>query len=461
MKRILAIARLTVKAASRLRLVQVLALLLLVAVVGLPAIIKHDGTAQGFTQILLTYTLGSIVVLLGFATLWLACGTLARDVEECQIQMVVVKPIARWEVWLGKWLGIMILNAALLTIAGLGVYGLMRWRASRLPAEVQQRLHDQILVARGSLREPIDAAAMDAETERLLQERLKDGKVAAMDRDFVRNQIREHVRAAFQIRPPGTGRRWTVDFGRMKDSLAGRPLSVRFRFFTAESVQSGTYFGAWEIGPPEGRRLKLEQPSLAAETFHEFQIPSSYIGDQGVLTLDFYNVNDVALLFPIDDGLEVLYPESGFGLNFVRGLGIVACWLALLAAIGLSMGSFLSFPVAAFVSLAILVVGLSSGTVKQVVEEGGIAGVNHETGYVTDPDLLDRIAVPIFKGLLSVINLVQGFSPLDSLSTGRSVTWTQLGLAVSQIILLLGGIFAAIGIVAFSRRELATAQGGQ
>ncbi len=36
----------------------------------------------GFTQILLTYTLGAITGLLGIATLWLACGTLARDVED-------------------------------------------------------------------------------------------------------------------------------------------------------------------------------------------------------------------------------------------------------------------------------------------------------------------------------------------------------------------------------------------
>src|SRR5213082_4008153 len=118
MQRLFAIAKLTLKAAFRYRLVQILIVLLLGAVVGLPAIVKHDGTAQGFTQILLTYTLGTITTLLAFATLWLACGTLARDVEECQMQMVAVKPIARWEIWLGKWLGLVGLNAALLLVAG-------------------------------------------------------------------------------------------------------------------------------------------------------------------------------------------------------------------------------------------------------------------------------------------------------------------------------------------------------
>jgi hypothetical protein len=455
-----AVAWLTLKAAFRYRLVQVLIALLLAAVVGLPAIIKHDGTAEGFTQILLTYTLGSLTALLGFATLWLACGTLARDVEECQMQMVAVKPIARWQIWMGKWLGLMTLNALLVAVAGAAVYGLMMWRAGRLPPDVQQKLRSEILVARRSVRESVDQGALDAEVERLLQERLKDSKVAKMDRDFVRKQIRESVKAQFQIVPPGQARPWRLDLSGLQERLRDKPLQIRFKFFVSQAASSSaTYLGAWVVGPVNGRRQLVEQTSLAAESFHEFEIAPNLVDSQGILAVDFLNYNNTAVLFPLEDGLEALYPESGFGLNFVRGLGIILCWLALLASIGLATSSFLSFPVAAFVSLAILVVGLSSGTVKQVVEEGGIAGVNPNSGRVDEPGLVDRVSLPLFRGLLAVINLVQGFSPIDALSTGRSVTWGQLTLAVGQIVILLGGIFSAIGITSFNRRELATAQG--
>src|SRR5580704_8398493 len=112
MQRILAIAWLTWKAALRFKLFLVIAVLLILAVVGLPLVIRDDGTAQGFTQIIITYTLSAITALLGLSTLWLSCGTLARDIEECQIQVVVTKPIARWQIWLGKWLGIVTLKAA-------------------------------------------------------------------------------------------------------------------------------------------------------------------------------------------------------------------------------------------------------------------------------------------------------------------------------------------------------------
>src|SRR6266513_5524324 len=138
MQRLFAIIWLTWKAAFRFKLFWVVGVLLLVTVVGLPLVIKHDGTARGFTQILLTYTLMTITALLGFSTLWLSCGTLARDIEECQMQVVAVKPIARWQIWLGKWLGLLSLNAVLLALAGASVYGLLQLRASRLPVDQQQ-----------------------------------------------------------------------------------------------------------------------------------------------------------------------------------------------------------------------------------------------------------------------------------------------------------------------------------
>src|SRR5580704_10834227 len=177
MQRILAIAWLTWKAALRFKLFLVIAVLLILAVVGLPLVIRDDGTAQGFTQIILTYTLSEITALLGLSTIWLSCGTLARDIEECQIQVVVTKPIARWQIWLGKWLGIVTLNAALLAISGVCVFGLLQWRASKLPPEVQKTLHEEVLVARGSAKEVHNMADVEAATDSALQDQIKSKQV--------------------------------------------------------------------------------------------------------------------------------------------------------------------------------------------------------------------------------------------------------------------------------------------
>ncbi len=455
-----AIALLTWKAAFRFRLFIVVAVLLLGAVIALPLLIKDDGTARGFTQILLTYTLTTISALLGLSTLWLACGTLARDIEECQMQVVAVKPIARWQIWLGKWLGLMSLNAALLALSGASVYGLLQWRASRLPVDQQQVLRSEVLVARGSAR-PLDPSQkIEADTEQALQERLQKDPLTKADLIEVRKQIREQIKAEYQLVPPGYPRQWEIDLGSIKRHIGDRPLQLRIKFNAADHTTTGTFVGLWAVGTPGKTALAaLEPMSLAPDTFHEFEIPPN-LDENGRLTIAFLNRNNTALLFPLEDGIEVLYREGAFGLNFVRGLGIIFCWMALLAALGLAAASLLSFPVAAFVALSVMTLVMASGTISNAVSEGTIANYNAEKGGKGSTPA-DIVVIPTFKAIITVINMAKNFSPIDSLSTGRSITWSQLGLAFSQVVLLLGGSLAAFGMIVFTRRELATAQGTQ
>ena len=457
MQRLFAIAHLTWKAAFRFRLFWALLVLLLISVVALPLLLKDDGTARGFTQILLTYNLSVITTLLGLATLWLGCGTLARDIEECSIQMLAVKPVPRWQIWLGKWLGIMALNAALLAVSGASVYGLLKWRARQLPEAQRKILRNEIFVARAGLRQRIPN--VDRAVEEEFHARIQKTPVPEAEQSDLRKQIRALIMAGIQVVPPGYLRRWEIDLGVRRTFLRDQPLFLRAKFHAARTNLTGTYFGVWQVGVPDKTRVWRETMSMAPDTFHEFSVPPNLFDDAGKLTVTFLNrEDDVALLFPLEDGFEVLYREGGFGLNFARGLGIVFCWLGLLAALGLASASFLSFPVAAFFSGSMLVVALSSGTLARVVEEGTVVGVNHETGASVGV-WADKVLLPVLKGMLTIVNLAQQFSPIDALSTGRSITWGQLGAAFGEVVLLLGGVLALVGILVFTRRELATAQG--
>jgi ABC-type transport system involved in multi-copper enzyme maturation permease subunit len=458
-KRILAIAGLTWKSAFRYRLFWILAALLAGAVVGLPLLLKDDGTAKGLTQILLTYTLSAIAALLGMATLWLSCGTLARDIEECQLQMVTVKPINRWQVWLGKWLGILGLNAMLLTLSGTAIFILLQWRAGHLPPDEQTVLRNEIFVARASIkeREPDLKPQIDQRMKQRIAE-LQKTDPSELDEAAIRKQVNGEVKAASTGVPPGYRRWWVIDLHTLPKRTRDETFQVRIKFNTANQNSEATYDTYWFIGPPDSPRVAAIHQVLPADSFQEFQVPAHLLDDKGRLFIDFYNPNDTALMFPMEDGFELLYYENSFGVNFIRGLTIILCWLALLAAIGLAAASQLTFPVAAFASMAILLMGLSSGTIQSVVEQGTITPYNAATSsYGHSP--VDLVFIPMFSGALKIIQLVEGFSPIDFLSTGRSITWTMLGLALAQIVLLLGGIFCAIGIILFTRRELATAQG--
>ena len=479
LQQILAIARLTIKAVVRYRLLPVLAFLLVIVVVGLPLALKHDGSARGLVQIVITYCLSAVTAILGLVTLWLATGTLARDVEDCSMQMVVVKPIARWQIWLGKWLGIMGLNFVLLGLSALAIFFLVQWRAASLPDKQQAILKNELLIARGSLKEPLPD--LDADVEKVLKERIKEIGALANGADLaqVRKDVKEMVKSAYQVVPPNAQRRWVIDAGMLRSQLETRPIYLRVKFRSAQySLKPETYQTFWEIGPPNAtNRVRITRP-LTTDTFHEFGV--NMLDARGNLTLDpvkdgrvlnlldpegkliitFGNGNKANLLIDLEEGLEVLYHEGGFGLNFARGAGIIFIWLGLLAAIGLAGASYLSFPVAAFFSMTVLVVGLSSGTIATVVKDGTFGSTNHDTGVPEGVlGAVDFIMVPIFKAANDVLTMVNSFSPIDSLSTGRSVSWVMLLQAVLQIWVLIGGFFAVVGILAFTRRELATAQG--
>jgi ABC-type transport system involved in multi-copper enzyme maturation permease subunit len=457
MKKVLTITALTWKSAFRYRLFWVMAVLLVAAVVGLPMVLQDDGTAKGLTQILLTYTLTAVASLLGFATLWLSCGTLAKDVEECQMQVVSVKPIARWQIWLGKWLGILSLDAALLALAGAGIFMLLQWRASRLPASEQAVLHKEIFVSRATIAPP--PMDFSPQINAIIKDRVKNfNSLPDYEQVEIKKQITAALQADYTEVPPGYRRTWGVVLKTLRDKVQGQELELRVKFHAASVNPDAQYLTIWIVGPTNSASRAEIAQKLPPDSFQEFSIPPNMLDDNGILWIEVLNPGETSLTFPMDDGFALLYPESTFGINFIRGMTVIFCWLALLASIGLAAASYLSFPVAAFVSIGILIIGLSSGTVGTVVEQGTIMGFDStKSAFGHTP--ADYILVPIFRGALKIINLVETFSPIDYLSSGRSITWGDLGLAIVQIVVLLGGFFCVLGIIFFTRRELATAQG--
>jgi hypothetical protein len=284
-----------------------------------------------------------------------------------------------------------------------------------------------VLVARGSIREVIDERGMEAEVDRRLAERVKEASVAAMDRGFVRQQIREQLRAQFQIVRPGMARRWVMDFGVRASALRETPLSVRAKFIAAQPTPSGTYYGTWEIGPPEGQRYRPETMSLASDTFYEFVIPPGLIASDGKLSVDFLNYNDSAVLFPSGGRPGGAVRRGRVPGQFLAGHGDHPL---LDGAVGGDRAggrefSFLSGGGIPFVGA--VGGGFFDGHPAAGGDGGRDCGVNSNTGMVDEPGLIDQVTVRVFGGLLAVITLVQDFSPVESLSTGRSVTWGKWG----------------------------------
>ena len=70
-------------------------------------------------------------------------------------------------------------------------------------------------------------------------------------------------------------------------------------------------------------------------------------------------------------------------MNFARAMMVVLCWLSLLSAVSLAGASVLSFPIAAFLVFTLLIMVSSGNLISEIVTQGTISSLDHETGEAT------------------------------------------------------------------------------
>lgn len=447
------VIKLTLQSAIRLKVAQAIGAALFLAVVCLPFLIRHNGSAEMFSQVFLTYTLRVSVGLLGMATLWMACAGLASDIEGAQISLLLTKPLSRWKLWIGKWLGIILLNGIILSVTAVLIYLLMTFQARNLDPEQQAIFRQRALASRGAATETLDDYQRDlaAIYENRLQVLSEAGVEIDESEAFAKSEI--EARARYETIPHMHLRRWEIDLSGTGWQQAEN-LQIKTLFHDAKTETTTGREGLWRIGSDDSERIVDEIKSLNPGISHEWSVPAACVDPSGKLIIEFHNYSDSTLLFPLEGGLEVLYPDGHLLVNLFRGQLALWVWIAALAAIGMAGSSFLSFPVATFFSVALLLITWSGGIARDVVTEGTVSGVDDHTGLPTF-QTLDPVAVPVFQGIAYILDNVQAVSPIAALSEGRSVSWEDCGEAFVKIGLGLAGPFVLIGIFQFSRRELA------
>src|SRR5688500_2896466 len=179
--------------------------------------------------------------------------------------------------------------------------------------------------------------------------------------------FRGQLRARDQLVPPNRGRLWEIYVGNAAE-LRGKPMTIRTRFDPPVPDMNERFMTFWEFGDQATKNQFQTNFVMPTESFVEFPIPANLVNEKGELHIRFYNRSDKAFLFP-DDGMQVMHRIGGFGGNFLCGRGGIFCWLALLAGLGLTGASFLSFPVAAFCAIGVLILSLSTGSFRQIVGE--------------------------------------------------------------------------------------------
>lgn len=450
-QRIMAVARLTIKAAFRFKMIPWLILLLGVSIFSIPYMITHNGTAEMFAQVLLTYSLMTVFILLGVSTVWLSCGILNQAFEKHHIILLVSKPIARWEIWVGKWLGILCLNAVLLSVTGGCIYGLLMFHARALSAAEQVKLHTTVLTARRAVKEP--APNENSEIERLYAKRSQDPDVAAMEPAYVKEKLREEVRWLNQLVKPGHRRIWDLELGSNVPRGSSDLIQLRVKFYASWFEDTEDHPTVWIVGQPDSANRWEKELNLTPMMTSEWSVPASLVQPDGSLHIECHNYTESSLVFRVEDGLEVLYEDGGFLWNFGKSLAIILSRLTLLSALGLWAATFASLPVSTCLILTLVLITNSGHLFQTIASEGTISTLDEDSGRGNWP-YFDWFLVPLFTGLYYLTESLKSISPIEGLVTGRSIPTGAWMLHLGLVGGLACGLVGAWGIFIFHRREI-------
>lgn len=154
-----AVARHTFSQCLRMKIAAAFIVLLGVLLSVLPFMMKGDGTLAGSIRTFLSYSISATGVLLSLVTVLATARVVTSDVEEKQIYLLAVKPVARWQYIVGRWLGVLLLDALLLAIAGGVIYGVARNMQNRRAVDAADRraIETEIFAARREVKpDPFD-----------------------------------------------------------------------------------------------------------------------------------------------------------------------------------------------------------------------------------------------------------------------------------------------------------------
>ena len=450
MRRTLAIAGLAVRASIRSRLVVCLLLLLLVIVAALPLTIQSDGTPEGQIRILVGYTMGLASFILSMTALWSGALSIAREIDEKQIQLLCSKPVHRFELWLGKWLGLTAIHTVLLSLCAgatlLGLY-IQNQRTTWSPEE-KERTRREVWTA----WRPLQPAPFDVESAARAAWQERSSGISAADAQIELSRIRQEFMVAAHTLPPGTRQTWTFPLpaGLQPDA----EWRLKFRFSTSQ-MGSPPMHGTWLAGPPgDESRIRITATNTPGVP-RWMSLPG--IAAEGQTALRISYVNDhpepITIVFPPQDGLVLQVSAGRFPANFARAVIITALRLALLTALGVTASTLFSTPVAAFMALAAVVFLQAAGYVGTLAT--GAQPIFWRPDAPMGTGLLDAAIRLIFKALNLILAPLQTGHPLDDAATG---IWVSPGLVLQTAIvqiLIYGGALALLATVVFNRREVA------
>ena len=448
------LAGLALRLAVRSRQVASLIVLLVVACVVVPLFMQGDGTPDGLVRAILRYALTLTGWILGVATLVMGSLSISREREDRPLQLLAVKPVQVWELWLGKWLALVALNGALLLLAAVLMGVSLGARLWHMPAaDRAQGL--AALTCRQTLK-PLPVEEGSSALIRKMDEMRHAGLIARpMADDAMAEEARFHLGEELLVVGPGATRQWTFA---LPDRMAPAAdvLVLRIKFSIPGRSQQ-TVSGIWTLQLPSGSNGVAIPMARCAAGVVSLPLAVPDIRRGKTLVIRFVNGDEPhSTTFILDraQGVELRVRGSGFVRNLLKGLLLQWGRLAVLAALSVTLGACFSSPVAVFAALGLVIAFSLAGFFT--AESGGHDDCALHDHADPSPHWTVRAGRVLGKPVAWVVAPIRKLEVVEAVAAGERIGTRE---TVSGFFLLAAGyplVLGWIGGRVLKRREPAT-----
>ncbi|UCF43697.1 MAG: ABC transporter permease [Planctomycetota bacterium] len=450
MRSIWAVATNTIRQALRMKVALIFTILLLVLLPVMALSMPGDGTIKGRLQAFVSYGLSLTSLLLCLLTIVVSIYTLTNDIKQKQIFTVLTKPVRRFQLLLGKLLGVILLDVVLLALFSAIIYTITIYTPKLLNAGEEEliSLNNEFFTARASLTPPkIDVTQEVLETYNKLKETNQLLPGSSKEDDIYVLTLRKEL----EKRAVPVGRELVWQFQDVKPLDPNQSLFIRFKYDVSVSPPDLNIYGRWVVG--DDRQIKygteMKTPIYTFDrkdfirTFHEIEVPADAVAEDNYLAVGFFNppLNDTVVIFPTDGGLEMLYKADSFTANFLRAALLILLRLIFLACLGILAASFLSFPVAVLFCLMIFLTGTISSFVLESFDIMS-KGLTSFYSYTIRP-------------VVQLLPQFDKFNPTKFLVPARLLSWLFLAKVAGLMVCVKATVLLLLALLIFTYREMA------
>ncbi|HVE42738.1 MAG TPA: hypothetical protein VNM14_22850 [Planctomycetota bacterium] len=400
--KIWAIARMTLLEARRRK---VFTILLLFATALLSSILFFPSVEmESRLRLIEVWALRASAIFTAIVGLFLAGFSLPQDFEQKRIYMIVTKPVSKSTVFLGRYVGYVLLLALFIGTMGIITVGFLRtvkvFSGDKFPAlAAYPRVLSDDFTNRGG----------DAIEGGGLTQAIKFGPDTALVwtfRDLRRSHFEDSVRAQARL-----------VFGSVADQYRS----------------SGTV--RIVVRNPAGASHEIKQLEMNTNEEREFTFPASLIRDDGTVSIEIHCGDSDGVIASASTYVPIFEKSMLFELAFLRGLGLILLQSMIVLSITLASSTLLSAPISILLGIILYIFGSIYGYILEGTREidNTLSEIRMGKEKQRTPEDLPVgvlwFSTKVSKVLLKALPNFDHFDYSVWLLKDRAVSWTELGTA--------------------------------